>query len=117
MLTPFFYFIDYAKVKVSPVIALGDSFNVDDINRTSSVLKNSFIGVTCELQSATSDESRAHVCTICGKDFMHKSSLKRHLSVHSGNRPFSCTVCGKSFFRKDSCAEHTRLHYFNNSYV
>lgn len=109
------FFIDYPKVKSSLVIALGDVFNVDDDNRQSAA--NSFIDVSGELHSVISDETKAHTCTICGKEFMHKSSLKRHLSVHSGKRPFSCTICGKSFFRKDSCAEHTRLHFFNNSYV
>ena len=38
-------------------------------------------------------------CKECGKLYIKKESLKVHLRVHAGIRPFTCEICGKSFFR------------------
>ncbi|KAI4462231.1 zinc finger protein [Holotrichia oblita] len=35
-------------------------------------------------------------CQICGKGFLYKSNLKKHMSVHSTQR-FDCTLCNKTF--------------------
>lgn len=48
-------------------------------------------------------------CHLCGKIYKYNHHLKRHLTSHSGAKPFICSLCGKSFTRKDSCRDHMRL--------
>ena len=49
-------------------------------------------------------------CLICEKEFPFKSYLKRHLRVHSENKPFNCDHCGQKFSRKDTLTRHIRIH-------
>ena len=50
-------------------------------------------------------------CPICEKSYKSNTGLKRHLIVHSGERPFQCHYCFKSFFRKYVLTTHiSRVH-------
>ena len=46
----------------------------------------------------------------CDKAFLDMSCLNKHISIHSGLRPFNCTVCDKSFARSDCFKKHTMIH-------
>lgn len=50
------------------------------------------------------------VCNICSKIIKGKFALKTHISIHSGERPFSCKVCNKTFARKRVLEEHEIIH-------
>lgn len=43
----------------------------------------------------------AHQCTECDKTFTRATHLKRHMTIHSEERPFSCDLCDKKFRRAD----------------
>ena len=45
-------------------------------------------------------------CDVCGKSFNHYSRLRRHLLVHSTEKPHRCDQCGKRFKRKDALKSH-----------
>ena len=34
------------------------------------------------------------ICHLCGKTYASGDSIRRHLDLHSGKRPFKCKLCG-----------------------
>ncbi|XP_052132840.1 zinc finger protein 436-like, partial [Frankliniella occidentalis] len=56
-------------------------------------------------------------CDVCGKTLSGSNSLKRHLMVHSGERPYPCNVCPKTFRRKHHLDAHVvSLHSGKKTY-
>lgn len=54
---------------------------------------------------------KIHVCQKCGKAFVYKFSLSKHLQmVHRRIKPFVCQICSKSFFTKLDVESHIRIH-------
>ena len=47
-----------------------------------------------------------YLCPECGKEFVNKSSLERHIkAIHLVN-VFNCQQCGKLFNRRDNLTRH-----------
>mmetsp|Transcript_12547 Transcript_12547/g.18749 ORF Transcript_12547/g.18749 Transcript_12547/m.18749 type:complete len:736 (-) Transcript_12547:215-2422(-) len=55
-------------------------------------------------------DSRDFVCNLCHKEFSCKSSLNRHMRIHSGVKPYQCKTCGKKFADKGVLDVHERIH-------
>ncbi len=53
----------------------------------------------------------------CGKKFLDNSKLRRHLLVHTGERPHKCEICGKLFSLDFNLKTHLRTHTGEKPYV
>ncbi|KAM9315152.1 uncharacterized protein KZ484_024843 isoform 2-T2 [Pholidichthys leucotaenia] len=53
---------------------------------------------------------KVHNCPTCGKEFPRSCALKRHLVVHSGERPFKCFICGRGFTQSGNLKTHMKVH-------
>lgn len=49
-------------------------------------------------------------CDFCHKRFAENKILKRHLKIHSPNKPHVCTVCNMSFAESSNLTKHKKKH-------
>ncbi|KAI8985208.1 hypothetical protein BDB01DRAFT_789307 [Pilobolus umbonatus] len=57
---------------------------------------------------------KLHMCPIgsCSRKFKRLEHLKRHMRIHTMERPFTCSylACTKSFSRSDNLSQHIKTH-------
>lgn len=68
------------------------------------------------LDISKTKKNESKVCEECGKSFKGVSAFKRHLSVHTGDKPFVCDQCGRSFRLKHFLKSHKERHLEGRSY-
>ncbi|XP_066943858.1 zinc finger protein 586-like [Macrobrachium rosenbergii] len=55
-------------------------------------------------------KEKQHICSVCDKRFARKDDLKCHERIHSGDKPYSCSECGKQFRFLSNCRNHMKCH-------
>ncbi|KAI8072023.1 hypothetical protein BDF21DRAFT_309942, partial [Thamnidium elegans] len=64
--------------------------------------------------SATPQHQKSHICPVsqCQRKFKRLEHLKRHMRIHTLERPFGCSFpnCHKTFSRSDNLSQHTKTH-------
>lgn len=57
---------------------------------------------------------KKYPCHICSKVFGWSTDLKRHILIHTGERPFKCKLCPSSFTRNFLLQKHeSKVHHRN----
>lgn len=52
-------------------------------------------------------------CDTCGREFVSRRYLQRHVVCHSQERPFACSVCERRFKRNGDVAAHMKNRHRN----
>ncbi|KAI7908339.1 uncharacterized protein BX663DRAFT_567281 [Cokeromyces recurvatus] len=101
----------------SIVIDTSSSFNSLSDRRNDTLYNNRFStsnNSSKNILSKAPYPQHKHVCRFqfCGWSFKRYEHLKRHMLVHTGERPHLCHFpgCGKSFSRSDNFHAHYRTH-------
>merc|ERR1711874_877419 len=74
------------------------------------------MGMRTDLKSHIHNVHRAkevcrHLCVECGKGFPHKYSLKKHMMIHTDERPIECPVCHMRFRTNSNYNKHAKTHF------
>lgn len=58
------------------------------------------------------NSERPFMCDSCGRGFYRLEHKKRHLKIHTGEKPYKCGLshCMKSFSRSDELRRHSKIH-------
>ncbi|KAI8774582.1 zinc finger protein 616 isoform X1 [Biomphalaria glabrata] len=49
-------------------------------------------------------------CETCGREFLQRCDLKRHMLIHTKQEPHRCDQCGKGYIRRSDLVVHLRFH-------
>ncbi|KAF8526705.1 hypothetical protein JB92DRAFT_2870698 [Gautieria morchelliformis] len=80
-----------------------------ELSHKRSSMRDDHYGVAKEV--AINNSSGKYTCSECGRRFQKNSTLKNHLTTHSGERPYECPDCRRSFSVSSNMRRHLeRVH-------
>ena len=52
-----------------------------------------------------------HECNVCEKRFRDSYNLKKHVHIHTNEKPYECDVCEKRFRESGNLQKHVRTQH------
>lgn len=65
---------------------------------------------SAQMASFQSQAKKIFKCTFCSYHTAVYSNLKKHVFIHTGEKPFKCSTCGRGFTQKPHLMYHSRTH-------
>uniref|UniRef100_A0A1I8PAV7 C2H2-type domain-containing protein n=1 Tax=Stomoxys calcitrans TaxID=35570 RepID=A0A1I8PAV7_STOCA len=56
-------------------------------------------------------------CFLCGKKVQSSYNLRRHMMIHTGERPFACDLCDRRFREFSDLKKHRRRHAAEPNFI
>lgn len=69
--------------------------------------------VAVKKHMAVHTDDKPHMCEICGQGFKQAGNMRKHRQTHSSERRFKCDECGKMFKLKEDMKKHAKRHLIN----
>lgn len=63
------------------------------------------------------NEKRKVICSYCGKGMCSAQSLRDHINMHTGEKPYQCNQCEKCFGKASTLSRHQMIHSGKKPYV
>lgn len=57
------------------------------------------------------DKLKCYNCTYCGRKLRSSDALKKHIRIHTGDRPYTCNMCEKTFTQSSGMYAHLRRRH------
>ena len=67
-------------------------------------------------QNKPKRKRKVHQCEMCQKILTTSKGMRKHMLIHTGEKPFQCSECKKCFRQKGSLTTHMRTHTGDRPY-